>query len=235
MGGGDGACGRRRQVRPGRCGCLGRRRFPQAAHTEIDDGGGTNAVLRRLQPLPSSVPRSRKPSPHGHAHGKATPMRVSTLISSSRRGSAALKPKTGPGGGGPNSRPRASPRPLLLIGHGLGATAVVHAAEALAGADVRGAFLVTPPDDAALGRLAGPAWAQPQAPLPWPSVVVASRNDPDGAFKAVAAIAHAWDAELIDAGLAGRLDAASGHGPWPEGLMRLAGFIKRISDRPRPN
>ena len=126
----------------------------------------------------------------------------------------------------------AAVRPLLLVGHGLGATAVVDAAEALAGADVRGAFLVTPPDDGALRRLAGLDWAQPKAPLPWRSVVVASRNDPDGAFKAIAALTHAWGAELIDAGLAGRLDAASGHGPWPEGLIRLAGFIKRISDRP---
>jgi serine hydrolase len=65
--------------------------------------------------------------------------------------------------------------------------------------------------------------------LPWPSLVVASRNDPDGAFDAVAALAADWGAGLIDAGHAGGLDAASGHGPWPEGLMRLAGFIKRMA------
>ena len=129
---------------------------------------------------------------------------------------------------------QAAERPALIVGHRLGAAAVVHSAKALAGADVRGAFLVAPPDEAGLNRLAGPDWVLARASLPWPGVVVASRNDPDGGFEAVAALAHDWGAELIDAGLAGTLDAASGHGPWPEGLMRLAGFIKRISERPPP-
>jgi uncharacterized protein len=124
---------------------------------------------------------------------------------------------------------RAAARPALIVGHGLGAAAIVHAAEALAGADVCGAFLVAPPDEAGLQRLAGPDWTLARAPLPWPGIVVASRNDPDGDFEAVAALASAWGAEMIDAGFAGRLDAASGHGPWPEGLMRLAGFLKRLS------
>ncbi len=52
---------------------------------------------------------------------------------------------------------------------------------------------------------------------------MASRNDADGAFEAVAALALDWGAELID--------AASGHGPWPEGLMRLAEFLKTIGER----
>ena len=33
---------------------------------------------------------------------------------------------------------------------------------------------------------------------------------------------------LADAGLSGHINAASGHGPWPEGLMRLAGFMKTL-------
>jgi predicted alpha/beta hydrolase family esterase len=53
-----------------------------------------------------------------------------------------------------------------------------------------------------------------------------------GVFDAVAAFAFDWRAELIDARFAGGLDAESGHGPWPEGLMRLAGFIKRMGERP---
>ena len=62
--------------------------------------------------------------------------------------------------------------------------------------------------------------------MPWPAVVVASRSDPGADYDAVAALAAEWGAELIDAGAAGGLDADSGHGPWPEGLMRLGGFIK---------
>lgn len=123
---------------------------------------------------------------------------------------------------------RAATRPILFVGHGLGAAAIAGSAFALGGADVRGAFLVAPPDEAGLERIVGGGWPLPRAPLPWPSAVVASRNDADGAYVAVAALATAWDAEFIDAGEAGGLDAASGHGPWPEGLMRLAGFIKKL-------
>jgi len=125
---------------------------------------------------------------------------------------------------------RAARRPALFIGHGFGAAAVVEAARDMGHADVRGAFLVAPPDEAGLARRMGARWTAARARLPWPGLIVASRNDPDGAFDAVAALASAWGAELVDAGLAGSLDAASGHGPWPEGLMRLAGFIKRIGE-----
>ncbi len=122
----------------------------------------------------------------------------------------------------------AARRPVLFVGHELGAAAVASAAFGLGGADIRGAFLVAPPDRAGLERIAGPGWPLPRAPLPWPSLVIASRNDVNSAYDSVAALAADWGAEMIDAGLAGGLDAASGHGPWPEGLMRLAGFIKTL-------
>ena len=126
---------------------------------------------------------------------------------------------------------REAKRPALLVGHGTGAAAIAEAAKALGSADVRGAFLVAPPDEQSLGRLAGDGWSLARARLPWPSVAVASRNDPQGSYDAIAALARDWGAELIDAGEAGGLDAASGHGPWPEGLMRLAAFIKGIGER----
>jgi predicted alpha/beta hydrolase family esterase len=126
---------------------------------------------------------------------------------------------------------RKATRPALFVGHRLGAAAIADAGAALEGADVRGAFLVAPPDDKGLERLAGSGWIPARAPLPWPSLVVASRNDPLGAYDAIAALASAWGADLIDAGEAGGLDAASGHGPWPEGLLRLAAFIKGMGER----
>ena len=132
-------------------------------------------------------------------------------------------------------RAREVTRPALFIGHGLGAMAIADAGRAPKGADVRGAFLVTPPDEQGLERLASADWSPARAPLPWPSVVVASRNDPFGAYAAVAALAADWGSELIDAGEAGGLDAASGHGPWPEGLIRLAAFIKGIGERRAAN
>ena len=84
------------------------------------------------------------------------------------------------------------------------------------------------PGEPGLERLASPDRTAARMPLPWPSMVIASRNDPYAAYDAVAALAADWGADLVDAGEASGLDAASGHGPWPEGLMRLAAFIKEI-------
>jgi len=123
---------------------------------------------------------------------------------------------------------REATRPILFVGHGVGAAAIAGAAHSLGGADVRGAFLVAPPDELSLARIAGSGWALPRAPLPWPCIVVASRTHALSDYEAAAALAALWGAELIDAGAAGGLDAESGHGPWPEGLMRLAAFIKSL-------
>ncbi len=123
---------------------------------------------------------------------------------------------------------RTATRPVLFVGHGIGSAAIASAAFGLGGADIRGAFLVSPTDRAGLDRVTGGAWPLPGAPLPWPAVVVASRNDAEGDYDDVAALAAEWGADLIDAGQAGGLDADSGHGPWPEGLMRLAGFIRKL-------
>ena len=37
-----------------------------------------------------------------------------------------------------------------------------------------------------------------------------------------------WGADFIDAGESGRIDADSGHGPWPDGLLKLGGFLKKL-------
>jgi predicted alpha/beta hydrolase family esterase len=65
-------------------------------------------------------------------------------------------------------------------------------------------------------------------PLPFPAVLVASRDDPAADYADLEALAVAWGVTLADAGAAGGIDAASGHGPWPEGLMRFAGFLKGV-------
>ena len=120
-------------------------------------------------------------------------------------------------------------RPTLLIGYSTGAIAVALAAPNLSGADVRGAFLVAPPSDDALAGLEDGAWpATPRALLPWPSVLVASRTDPWTSHRQSQALAEDWGAQFVDAGEAGRLDADSGHGPWPDGLLKLAAFLKKL-------
>lgn len=123
-------------------------------------------------------------------------------------------------------------RPSVILAHSLGVVTVAHAAPLLPRDVVRGAFLVAPADvdDTGLIPSADSAFAPiPQAPLPFPSLLVASRSDPYCAYERAEDFAFAWGSALVDAGEAGHLNPDSGFGPWPEGLMRFAGFLKRLS------
>ena len=121
----------------------------------------------------------------------------------------------------------AARRPVFLIGHSLGAVTAAEAAPALVGHDIRGAFLVAPPTEGALMSLQ-PGRTLLRERLPFPSLLVASRTDPWAPFSESEALASAWGAALVDAGESGRIDHESGHGPWPDGLLRLAGVLKGL-------
>jgi predicted alpha/beta hydrolase family esterase len=122
-------------------------------------------------------------------------------------------------------------RPVIMIAHSLGVVTAVHAAPMLPPEAVRGAFLVAPTDveDPGLIPAIDRSFAPiPQDPLPFPSLLVASRSDPCCAYARAEDFAFAWGSALVDAGDAGHLNTESGFGPWPEGLMRFAGFLKRL-------
>lgn len=105
---------------------------------------------------------------------------------------------------------RALDGPLVLVAHSLGCITVVEWATRRR-ADVRGALLVAPADTDEL-----PFFGDvPLVPLPFPSIVVASRNDPYARFERSQAFAAAWGSRLVDAGAAGHLNAEAGYGDWP--------------------
>lgn len=121
-------------------------------------------------------------------------------------------------------------RPVLLVGYHLGIAAIAQAAGRLDTGIVKGAFLVAPPD-LTLCSDAGDVQGSGQisnAALPFPSLMVASRSDPRCSFEKASEMALAWGSHLVDAGEIGQIDTSSGHGPWPEGLMRLGWFLKRL-------
>lgn len=125
----------------------------------------------------------------------------------------------------------ASRRPVVIIAHSLGVPAVVQAAPRLPPAKVRGAFLVAPADVERPDLVPGldlPFAPIPRDPLPFPAVLVASRTDPYCAYDRAEDLSYAWGAAFVDAGEAGHLNTESGHGPWPEGLMRFAGFLRPL-------
>ena len=126
-------------------------------------------------------------------------------------------------------------RPVILVAHSLGVLAAVHAAPFLAKGEscgkVKGGFLVAPPSAkvlAGLDALDPDFLAFSGEPLPFPSLVIASRDDPYSSFADSEALARALGAELIDAGFSGHINSESGYGPWPEGVMRFAGFLKTL-------
>jgi predicted alpha/beta hydrolase family esterase len=125
---------------------------------------------------------------------------------------------------------QAAARPVVLVAHSLGVVSCVQAAPYLAPGRVVGAFLVALPD---VERPDTPAVLRTFAPiprehLPFRSVLVTSRSDPYTAYDRAGEFAAAWGAELVDAGESGHLNSESGHGPWPEGLMRFAGFLRSL-------
>ncbi len=124
----------------------------------------------------------------------------------------------------------AAEKPVVLVAHSLGVLAVAHTAGELKG-KVRGAFLVAPPTARAIAEVDAideDFGAVPMAPLPFPAVLVASRNDSYAQYADAEELARAWRARLVDAGIAGHINAESGHGPWPEGLLHFAKFLSTL-------
>ncbi|MBB6260111.1 hypothetical protein FHS77_000635 [Paenochrobactrum gallinarii] len=124
----------------------------------------------------------------------------------------------------------AAEKPVVLVAHSLGVAAAIHAIPQIKD-KVVGAFFVAPPDVANENirprhlMTFGP---YPRERLPFPTLVVVSRNDPFSDFETAEAIVNDWGALLLDAGEAGHLNTDSGHGPWPEGSMVFAQFLNQI-------
>lgn len=122
-------------------------------------------------------------------------------------------------------------RPVVLVAHSVGVGAVVHAAKSFTDTKVRGALLVSPPDlkeGSGLAEAARTFAPLPRDPLPFPSLLVASNNDPLGSTASAVDLAAAWGSDFHQAGDAGHIDLASGHGPWPEGLVMFTRLMQRL-------
>jgi serine hydrolase len=112
---------------------------------------------------------------------------------------------------------KATPGTVVLVAHSLGCTAVAHWAEI--GRPIRGALLVAPSDVEAEAYPEGPrAFApMPLHRLGFPSIVVASSNDPYVSLERARLFADAWGSTFVNVGPCGHINASSGVGAWPEG------------------
>ncbi len=112
---------------------------------------------------------------------------------------------------------RRAPSPAILVGHSLGCITIAEWARRH-WADIRGALLVAPADTDQRPFFDG----VPLRPLPFPSILVASENDPHLELERAKLFARQWGSRLINIGRAGHVNVESGFGPWPEGETLLA-------------
>ena len=120
---------------------------------------------------------------------------------------------------------RRSEAPPILVAHSLACLLVAHWAQQST-ASIHAAFLVAVPEPASLHF---PATAQgfssvPMRRLSFPTMVVASRNDPFGSFEHAQQCATAWGSRYVDIGEAGHINADSGLGDWPAGYALFQEF-----------
>lgn len=154
-------------------------------------------------------------------------------------------------------------KPVVLVAHSTGITALLHAVPDLPKEKIAGAFLVAvyDPEDGCgvtltngvdrdagdmpaldgdaggtagghagghAGGLGASPTSLPRAPLPFPALLIASNSCSFCNLEQAKSYADSWGATLVGAGDVGHIDTASGHGPWPEGLMRFGLFLKSL-------
>jgi predicted alpha/beta hydrolase family esterase len=123
--------------------------------------------------------------------------------------------------------------PVVLVAHSAGVMITVHWAQHHQ-REIKGALLAAPPDFETpppdryptLDVLRQHRWLPtPRTRLPFPSIVVASTNDPLARIEKVTQLASAWGSRLVDFGAVGHLNPASGFGEWP----RAVEFVNELS------
>ncbi len=127
-------------------------------------------------------------------------------------------------------------RPVVLAAHSLGCLAVAWWAEYEqpdAGSPVVGALLVAPPDidrpgiDPRVARFG----AAPRRELPFPTLLVASRDDPWCSLRSATELARDWGCRFADAGAVGHVNADSNLGDWSFGRKLLSRLTGRRLDQ----
>lgn len=121
--------------------------------------------------------------------------------------------------------------PPLLVAHSLGTMLVAQWARSGSQLKIAGAFMVCPSDvEAATYPVDANGFAPvPMQPLPFPSMVLASSNDPFVGLERARQFAQAWGSRFVEIGAAGHVNGESGLGEWEHGEKLLEEFCAEIS------
>lgn len=128
---------------------------------------------------------------------------------------------------------RSAEAPLILVGHGVGALTIAAWAGLMSNeseAVVAGALLIAPSDPAAPGA---DTRLRDFAPLPasifsFPTLVVASDDDPTLSADRAFSLARQWGAGFARFGACGHFTPDDGIGWWPQGEQLMDRFIELI-------
>ena len=118
---------------------------------------------------------------------------------------------------------RADSRPAILVAHSYGCLTAVHSI-ARSGLNVAGALLVAPADPDKFGV----ADLLPALPLPCPSILVSSSNDPWMGAERAALWGRRWGSTVVEAGRLGHINAESGLGDWTAGQGYLLDLLEKV-------
>lgn len=117
----------------------------------------------------------------------------------------------------------------ILVGHSLGSVLIARVLSKWPQLKARAALLVAPAETQGNDRI-GAFGPLPQMPLPIPTIVVGSRNDPWMSYERVSGLARDWGANLVDLGMAGHVNVATGFGPWPYGKLLRDQLLRRTAE-----
>jgi predicted alpha/beta hydrolase family esterase len=121
----------------------------------------------------------------------------------------------------------------IIVAHSLGSILAARLANSSVAPLVGGALLVAPADIERTGELHARTYefgSLPLERLPFPALVVGSRDDVYMSLPKARALAASWRCPLVDIGNAGHINVASGFGRWPAGY-ELAGQVIARADR----
>jgi predicted alpha/beta hydrolase family esterase len=119
---------------------------------------------------------------------------------------------------------RSQTRPTILVTHGHGVDVILEVGAALGACPILGAFVVAPSPS----PLLFPSVGEGLLAMDFPSVIISPDNHPDFPQDDAQRLASQLGGHFVAAGPTQRIDSSSGQGPWPEGLMRLGWFLKRL-------
>jgi len=117
-------------------------------------------------------------------------------------------------------------KPVILVAHSIACLVVAHWA-AQEHRPIKGALIVAPPNpEESLFPSTAEGFDQtPMERFNFPSILLASSNDPYASFAYSQRLAKAWGSKLIDMGKCGHLNTESNLGKWEDGYVYLQSLL----------